>query len=259
MRKNCFLRLTFAAVAILALMFALGRLSTPRTGVQTSPVLTEAGAEAKIRGVAREDINAKRGVRGHASEAGEWNGATVVEDYARIGIAISRDEGDAISAAILEYTSPECYPKMRAAATDHAAGKPLDSEGERWLARYQSVMEYTRTAPSWPPEEGLFRGVAGKGEYADWLRSLKVGDNFDLGRPGSFSTLEETARGYAGEGGILLSVVGGVRDGISLSGFSFNFAEKEVLVTERYFTVEAVSDDATSGTRTITLRLKTLF
>lgn len=185
-----------------------------------------------------------RGTRGHASKANEWDDKTILDDYSRVGMKISRPEAEQIYDAIKNYTTPIISSKMRVAATDYYNRKILDAESRRRLMQYSLVIEYTRIAPPYPDNERLYKGFSGSGEYIKNLYELKAGDNFELEMPTNFDSRESVAKNFAGKNGAVLVIDGGVKNGVSLSGFSVNFPDYDVLVSDKGFLVEKISGDA---------------
>lgn len=182
--------------------------------------------------------------RGHAEKQDAWNVQTVLNDYSRIGINISQLEAESIYNALRNYTTPGLNSKMRAAARDYYDKKILDADARKKLFDYSLVIEYSRIAPSYPKDQNLYKGFPGVGEYIKSLYDLKSGDVFKLDMPLNFDTREEREILNAGRDGALLVIKGGVNNGFSLSGFSVNFPDYNVLVSDKEFNIVKVSDDA---------------
>lgn len=203
----------------------------------------------RIRGMLKPDINGLRGARGHAKAADEWNASTVVSDYARVGINLRDGEAENISLAIRNFTSPDRAALMREAVTSGDAGSD-------WYTQYYRVLEYTRIAPSSPQGAVLYKGISTDDENAAHLMNMKAGDEFYLGSIETFTSGRENAVRTAGSDGIILEITGGVRDGVSVSGFSENYDGMEVLVSDRTFAAEEIRDNSGGVRRVIILRRK---
>lgn len=213
----------------------------------------KAAAEETIRGVRKSIIDSLRGERAHAKKAHEWNAATVKADYARVGISITDEEAKEISSSINDYTGHH-YTEMRHAFQKQAQGLLLTEYETKELEHYKQVIEYTKVAPVYHGKTKiLHRGIKGGGEYAKRLRSLVVGDDFDLEMVSSFSSSEKVAKKFAGYSGIILHIEDNSwKNAPSVRGFSSFLGESEVLVGDPMWKVIRVQDDA-SGFRHISI------
>lgn len=198
-----------------------------------------------------------RGTRDHAKKADAWNAETILEDYSHVGIKISRSEAEQIYKALRNYATPGISSRMRAAALDFYANKVLDAKERDLLMQYSLVIEYTRIAPPFPDNKMLYKGFSGDGEYIKNLYELKSGDNFELEMPLNFDTREAHEFSVAGKNGAVLVIDGGVKNGISLSGFSVKFPDYDVLVSDKGFQVAKISGDISGDIcRIIFLKVK---
>ena len=195
-------------------------------------------SEEPVRGIPQSEIDKLRGVRGHL-EKDELTWQKIQEDYKRIGKDIPLSEAQDIRYAIIHYTQ-SYYKPMREAAEKKYAGGKLD-EYEQWLFdTYQKMREYTKIAPTYGGKEKyIYRGISLNDKNKDYFNSLlksKHGNRFDFDKyPGSFSTLEEKARDYAGSNGIVLRVsTSKIKNATSIRGISDWPSENEVLVSDNF-------------------------
>lgn len=212
----------------------------------------KAAAEETIRGVRKSIIDSLRGERAHAKKAHEWNAATVKADYARVGISITDEEAKEIYSAIDDFSGPG-FSMMRMAFVKNRNGETLNPLEQKALSRFNLIEEYAKVAPIHKnTANALYRGITNHGgRYAKNLLDLKTGDIFDLEMSSSFSSKEEIARKFAGYRGIILRIEDASwHEAPSISGFSQFFSEKEALVSDKFWRILRVFDDAT-GCRNI--------
>ena len=219
------------------------------------PVPEPAGEEL-IRGVPRSEIDRLRGERDHAKRPDEWDVKTVMEDYARVGIDITEAEAEKTYVAIVDYTG-EFSTEMRVAYQKRKAGIGLSDLEQFYAEQFDLLIEYNKIAPTYRGGyKNLYRGV--DGDYAEKLRGLAVGSDYDLEMPSSFSTSMDVALGFTGGfNDVMLHIEGGGwEDAFSVRGFSRHFHEDEVLVGDRMWTVAKIKDDNETDVRHIFLKAK---
>ena len=122
---------------------------------------------------------------------------------------------------------------------------PEGSYGYEMLEQYKLCDEYTKIAPTYQGTgKEVLRGVKKSGsEYSQKLLGLKVGDEFDLQMPSSFSTDKSIAEGFAGFQVILFHVSDrDLLNAPSIEGLSLGHGEQEVFINDRLWEVEKVED-----------------
>ena len=210
---------------------------TITTEVQQTEELTE-----MIRGVSKAEIDELRGTRGH-DEGYRATVEDIMKDYQRVGIQISQEDAQKVFDAIRAFTGA-AYSNMRKLYLRMLNGKTIGEYGQEELDKYLLCEEYTKIAPTYAGTgKEIYRGVGINNKYGQMLLGLKVGDDFDLQMPSSFSTDRLTAKGFAGGSGIIFHVSDtDLRDAPSIERISSGKGELEVLVSDRNWEVVKIDD-----------------
>lgn len=204
------------------------------------------GNEDTVMGIPQSQIDQLRGTRDHLGKD-ELTPEVIQQDFARVGIQVSKEYAEAVHHAIFSYTGYG-YSRMFEVAEKERKGEPINDEHDKESLRDLRLLEtYTKVAPVFKAtsdrfgtfRDMVYRGVrfgAGSKEYDQQLKELKVGDVYSFLRLSSFSTFQSTAEqgtvGVSGYDGVLFHIPiknKTAKYSISIRGAAQDCGENELL------------------------------
>ena len=197
-----------------------------------------------VQGVSQEQIDKLRGTRDHQDILYDQD---IINDYARVGITINKEQAQFVREAVYDFSSTK-YEDMRNALSKERNGEQLSIYERNMLNDYKLREEYCKIAPVYQGKNTeIYRGIQARegSDYAQKLMNLKVGDIWDLDKmPSSFSTDKSVARDYASvTNGIMIHAsTKNLKNSPSIQGLARHKGEKEILVAKYDWKITKIDD-----------------
>lgn len=202
---------------------------TAQTIIARRKLIIQKLGDVKVEKEFLKDIAAdlrKTRVRDHVTNQGHAQMVELImEDAKAAGVKMTRTKAEQVRSAFSSFCGSDCTNIREAART----GNMTSVAGEKWTL----IEDYLDIAPRFPEKHKLYRGMRAKRGAFD---QFKVGDQWEIGAPSSFSTSQSTARSFARstKESVILEIMGGTDFGTTAMPFSNYATEREVLLSGRH-------------------------